>query len=43
MTKEEINRKMTAVSNYIADRRKRSMGRAIVTTSEGEIVGLIED
>ena len=43
MTKEEMNIKITVASNFIAERRKRSMGRALVTTSEGIIIGIIED
>lgn len=43
MTKEEMNKKITVASNFIAERRKRSVGRALVTTSEGKIIGIIED
>ena len=43
MTKEEMNKKITVVSNFIAERRKKSVGRALVTTSEGIIIGIIED
>ena len=35
MTTEEMNKKITVASNFIAERRKRSVGRALVTTSEG--------
>jgi hypothetical protein len=34
---------LTVASNFIAERRKRSVGRALVTTSEGIIIGIIED
>ena len=43
MTKEEMSEKITVASNFIAERRKRSVGRALVTTSEGIIIGIIED
>lgn len=45
MTKEEINnlnKKVTDVSNYILEREKKSSGRCVVTTSEGKVVGVIE-
>jgi len=43
MTKEEMSEKITVASNFIAERRKRSVGRALVTTSEGIIIDVIED
>lgn len=43
MTKEEMNKKITVASNFITERRKRSVSRALVTTSEGIIIGVIED
>ena len=32
MTKEEMNKKITVASNFIAEKRKRSAGTALVTT-----------
>ena len=43
MTKEEMNKKITVASNFIAERRKRSAGTALVTTSDGKIIGIVED
>lgn len=37
------NEKITVASNFIAERRKKSVGHALVTTSEGIIIGIIED
>ena len=43
MTKEEMNKKITVASNFIAERRKRSAGTALVTISDGKNIGIVED